>query len=856
MSGSVWVCNLWSARLWECNAHDWLKGCVVGPNGFHLHVSPMMSHAQSSSSSCLHMSVPSLSSCSSTSSTPQTTLPINKSPVHPQNEECCLVANTTSSTLCVCVVCVVCVLCVLCCVLCCVALYCFVCVFCVVCIVCVVCGVCCVIGVFGVVFRWLCVVCCVCVVLCCVVLWCGVVWCGVVCCVLCCVLCVVCCVLCWVWCVCVCCVCCVCCEFCEWCVCNVVLCCFRLCCVFYVLCCVWCVLGVILCVWCVLCVVVCVVCFVLCSVDCVFCVCCVFVVWCVVCCVVYCVLSCFVLSCLCCVLCLCVVVTLSTPCLMRSRCGSRLAWPLPHTPLALQIFHPHCSFHMEMTIATIHNTLRLSAHWLNRNYLQGMSPTISLKWTIQRWHRYSSTDRAWRLFMILLRALRLFLLNRIGMMSKYGICWLHPCTNRSEKQVPTDHEFITLTEKTPCKFISFPSRCGEFAAVFSCKTKSSQESHSDRNGVPLHIESSRRKWSLITLSESENDKILIVEEQRDHLLSEARSEVLKQECRADFLDCSMRELQRQIHSSRTETDHTNLGYETSRREQARLHEELAKRERALRETHIWSIHEVEVLKRAQEMRIDEFSRQELRESLPTFHELTSQIQELQDMVNLVNESGEFQDVESICSGKLSHVPSQPAAVPSPCGMLNRDQSLRLDAWNLLGTSGNVFGSPLVPIDSSSTLYRGRLHSWNLNATDGNLVRDSTGRLIAGSEERNKDTVPMPIFARRPSTMNYLFPAEGAYPQNYMADQQKLQISELQFDKFPTPSTFSCWKMRFKTQVSACSGSPSEAMLWITEVEMVDSVDDLKSPRSTQGYTHFPNFEMLDARIASALNRII
>ena len=32
------------------------------------------------------------------------------------------------------------------------------------------------------------------------------------------------------------------------------------------------------------------------------------------------------------------------------------------------------------------------------------------------------------------------------------------------------------------------------------------------------------------------------------------------------------------------------------------------------------------------------------------------------------------------------------------------------------------------------------------------------------------------------------------------------------------------------------------MLWIKEVEMVESVDDLKSSRSIQGYTRFPNFE--------------
>ena len=39
------------------------------------------------------------------------------------------------------------------------------------------------------------------------------------------------------------------------------------------------------------------------------------------------------------------------------------------------------------------------------------------------------------------------------------------------------------------------------------------------------------------------------------------------------------------------------------------------------------------------------------------------------------------------------------------------------------------------------------------------------------------------------------------------------------------------------------------------MEMVDSVDELKSLRSIEG-KDFPNFEVLDARIASALNKII
>ena len=45
------------------------------------------------------------------------------------------------------------------------------------------------------------------------------------------------------------------------------------------------------------------------------------------------------------------------------------------------------------------------------------------------------------------------------------------------------------------------------------------------------------------------------------------------------------------------------------------------------------------------------------------------------------------------------------------------------------------------------------------------------------------------------------------------------------------------------------------MQWIKEVEMVDSVDDFKSSSSIRGIS-MPNFEVLDARIASALSKII
>ena len=61
--------------------------------------------------------------------------------------------------------------------------------------------------------------------------------------------------------------------------------------------------------------------------------------------------------------------------------------------------------------------------------------------------------------------------------------------------------------------------------------------------------------------------------------------------------------------------------------------------------------------------------------------------------------------------------------------------------------------------------------------------------------------------------------------------------------------------RFKTEVCTCSQFPTEAVHWIKEVEMVDSADDLISSLSVRGI-RMPDFEVLDARIASALNRII
>ena len=91
--------------------------------------------------------------------------------------------------------------------------------------------------------------------------------------------------------------------------------------------------------------------------------------------------------------------------------------------------------------------------------------------------------------------------------------------------------------------------------------------------------------------------------------------------------------------------------------------------------------------------------QKLRENHETAQQLTSQLQQMQEQMNSVNDSGDFQDVESKFCGMLSHVSSQPAMIPSSHALLSRDKRLPLDTWNQSGLQENVFGHQFSTCDS-------------------------------------------------------------------------------------------------------------------------------------------------------------
>ena len=102
-----------------------------------------------------------------------------------------------------------------------------------------------------------------------------------------------------------------------------------------------------------------------------------------------------------------------------------------------------------------------------------------------------------------------------------------------------------------------------------------------------------------------------------------------------------------------------------------------------------------------------------------------------------------------------------------------------------------------------------------------------------SEDRqNQGTIPMPTFASRPLTTSSTIPVE--LPKNTWSDSRDSKYRNCNSTKFPNPQAFLVWNIRFNTQVTICSDFPSYAVLWIKEVEMVDSLDELKTSRSVYG----------------------
>ena len=118
---------------------------------------------------------------------------------------------------------------------------------------------------------------------------------------------------------------------------------------------------------------------------------------------------------------------------------------------------------------------------------------------------------------------------------------------------------------------------------------------------------------------------------------------------------------------------------------------------------------MEELKKFQSCTFHTIARRRLVEDQDTILELTGKIQELQNEINCMNDSRDFQDAESVRTGN-SHVTSRPVSFPPhpipgwmlslSIGMPSRREEPP-SIWGTHGISGNVFADPVA---SSSAPY--------------------------------------------------------------------------------------------------------------------------------------------------------
>ena len=241
-------------------------------------------------------------------------------------------------------------------------------------------------------------------------------------------------------------------------------------------------------------------------------------------------------------------------------------------------------------------------------------------------------------------------------------------------------------------------------------------------------------------------------------------------------ECQARINQHEFQAARAE--------EVQQRDQQLLQGQLLQQNWELREAHQRSLTEMEELRKFQSCTFDTIARRKSVEDQNTFLELSGRIQELQNEINCMSNSKEFQDAESIRSGN-SHVASRPVSFPPhpiPEGMLSRSCGVPSrrgrppSIWDTHGISGNVFAKPDA---SSSARYPQELHQWNSS------IEEPLHSSTVEKSERQKDQDLR--CQSGPSAKNSVIFSGGDYSKNYGADQQRLQISDLHFDKFPTPA---------------------------------------------------------------------
>ena len=192
---------------------------------------------------------------------------------------------------------------------------------------------------------------------------------------------------------------------------------------------------------------------------------------------------------------------------------------------------------------------------------------------------------------------------------------------------------------------------------------------SDRTGKPVeksnidqlcfgvrNAYSAHNQFSAITQAEGMVDRtgklveeIIGIAEERESYSAQIRT-LFDEQRRTTIAECFEKVSHHELQAARAE------------QERKILQEELWRQQQDFREVHQQNLTDMKELRKFKSSTFDTLTRQKFIEDQNTIMELSGRLQELQNEVNYMNGSKDFQDAESVRSGNF-HVTSQPMLFP-------------------------------------------------------------------------------------------------------------------------------------------------------------------------------------------------
>ena len=250
--------------------------------------------------------------------------------------------------------------------------------------------------------------------------------------------------------------------------------------------------------------------------------------------------------------------------------------------------------------------------------------------------------------------------------------YVTPLTGYEPKEMElTDADELNLATSSDIYFqntlddtASFPNvpdvddnELAEFLAVVVDRTGQPVEVRSNNDQFSCDIrnlKSAQSQFPLVTqpkrmISQTGGSVQERIAEEREISNAQIRT-MLDEQQRTIIAECNEKVLHHELLAAHAEQDRKVL------------QEELLRQQQEFREVHQQDLMKHLELQKFQNSTFDEFAQKKFIEDQKTIMELSGRLQELQNEVNCMNDSRDFRDAESICSGN-SHVTIPPGLFP-------------------------------------------------------------------------------------------------------------------------------------------------------------------------------------------------